>query len=248
MRSLDAGRLSEACGQCSLGYKWKKRQVTPEWWLNFNPRMGLWIGGERNQKPKEAHTWPHLFNVHRGKFYIPYQIFMENGVLPQPLGTLIWFSHHFFASTFQKVVLPRWVDERATQGVQNCPLESSMALQGRKMGEELLLVQPLLQERGLILVLTSQVPQPWLPNWVWEPDLVVTRQMNDSSILHLVWGFETEDEKNMYRSALSKGGLMFGSQNNLSYLSSAAATTQDSTSSSTLKPGWIGLDLLANVP
>ena len=48
-----------------------------------------------------------------------------------------------------------------------------------------------------------------------------------------------------FRSALSKGGLMFGSQNNLSYLSSAAATSKDSTSSSTLKPGRIGLEFIA---
>ena len=40
----------------------------------------------------------------------------------------------------------------------------------------------------------------------------------------------------MCRSALSKGGLMFGSQNNLSYLSSASTTSKDSISS-TLKPG-----------
>ena len=52
------------------------------------------------------------------------------------------------------------------------------------------------------------------------------------------------------RSALSKGGLMLGSQNNLSYLNSAAATSKDSTSSSTLKPGRIGLELqnLADPP
>ena len=49
----------------------------------------------------------------------------------------------------------------------------------------------------------------------------------------------------IHRSALSKGGLMFGSQNNLSYLSSAAATNKDSTSSSTLKPGRIGLEFIA---
>ena len=142
---------------------------------------------------------------------------------------------------FRKLFLPPWADERATQGVQNFPLASPMAFQGRRMGqeeEELRLVQLLLRERGLILVLTS--PQPRLLGWGFgEP----VRWIIEVFSLR-IWISQTC----IIRSALSKGGLMFGSQNNLSYLSSAAATSKDSTSSSTLKPGRIGLDLVANVP
>ena len=80
---------------------------------------------------------------------------------------------------------------------------------------------PGLRKMELLLVL-----QPLQGRGDWEPNFILV-----------------DTNEKICRSALSKGGLMLGSQNNLSYLNSAAATSKDSTSSSTLKPGRIGLEL-----
>ena len=83
------------------------------------------------------------------------------------------------------------------------------------------------QENGAPFGPAAPPRKRWSGSWWWPAGFVIGFPSN-----FRLWSSQIY----MYRSALSKGGLMFGSQNNLSYLSSASTTSKDSISS-TLKPG-----------